>query len=60
MHMHLAFSPRCTIDLASLLRSRYAWFRRESVIFAQLQGIKKFTFWHPASLPKMCLYPYGE
>jgi len=30
----------------------------ESVIFAQLQGIKKFTFWHPASLPKMCLYPY--
>jgi hypothetical protein len=31
----------------------------EGVIFVEVYGRKKFTFWHPKDLSRMCLHPYG-
>ena len=37
-----------------------AHFDREAIIFVQLSGHKRWTFFHPTQLSDLCMYPYAH
>ena len=49
-----------TMWLNSAGQIAHAHFDREAIIFVQLSGTKRWTFFHPTQLSELCLYPYAH
>ena len=49
-----------TMWLNSAGQIAHAHFDREAIIFVQLSGHKRWTFFHPLQLSDLCMYPYAH